>query len=207
MAAPPSLWAGGRAAGAGGARNQVGALRCLGGRQGRVNPIQNFPPPPKKKKPTEQVMNEPTATRPTAARCPATQWNGEEAGAGWMRLSVVAEEEEFNQNRKENHCKPGEGRRNHWKVSSGSIQLLPALPRVGGEGDNTRPPAMRMQPPPPPPRCPPCNTVGEKAHRGQRWGGGGGRREGSCETAIILWVIGNGAYVQVLCRGDGRGGK
>lgn len=80
------------------------------------------------------------------------------------------------------------------------------LPSPGWGGDNTRPPAMRMQPPLPPHCCPPCNTVGEKAHRGQRWGGGG-RRERSCETAIILWVIGNGAYVQVLCRGDGRGGK
>lgn len=117
------------------------------GREGGESKSHTKLHPPKKKKPTEQVMNEPTATRPTAARCPATQWNGEEAGAGWMHLSVVAEEEEFNQNRKENHCKPGEGGRNHWKVSSGSIQLLPALPRVGG-GNNTRPPAMRMQPPP-----------------------------------------------------------
>lgn len=136
-------------------------------------------------------MNEPTANAPHC--CPATRWDTEEAGCVFIcdgRRRIIKTNPPPP---KEN---PIETRRRRveeadGKVSSGSMQLLPALPRVkggwgeGGGGD-VSPPAMRLQPPP---HCPPCIQWG-RSHRGSAGG--------VCGSA-------GGVYVQVLCRGDERG--
>lgn len=150
------------------------------------NPIQRSPPP-KKKKPTEQVMNEPTANAPHC--CPATRWDTEEAGCVFIcdgRRRIIKTNPPPP---KEN---PIETRRRRveeadGKVSSGSMQLLPALPRVkggrgGGGGGGCQPPSNEAAAPSP---LPPMHTVGKKP-QGQRWWGLWERWWGVC-TSSVPW--------------------
>lgn len=69
------------------------------------------------------------------------------------------------------------------KVSSGSMQLLPALPRVkGGWGGGCQPPSNEDAAPSP---LPPMHTVGKKP-QGQRWWGLWERWWGVC-TSSVPW--------------------
>lgn len=150
------------------------------------NPIQRSPPP-KKKKPTEQVMNEPTANAPHC--CPATRWDTEEAGCVFIcdgRRRIIKTNSPPPK-RKPNRNEEEEGGGSRWE---GLLRehAAPACPSQGergvggGGGGGCQPPSNEAAAPSP---LPPMHTVGKKP-QGQRWWGLWERWWGVC-TSSVPW--------------------